>query len=484
MSESDRLFNPNNLYEGWPEIQAGVFAAFPDPEHQELLDTIADRLSPDQTFFTSDGRLKDAVYDLLPYQKRKLGLDTSQTNRQYDRDGQDMIDRATLLAFWLHAANPNEQARGRKDGNSYLAHIIGVGGYNSSIRYRPEIVASLKLHDTVEDTPIYEAFQREDITRFFDLTPQELKAFFDYQPDQKEFYKEMTHRQLLSAFDGYEGDYAALYIKFADVMDNSASYGAHGEPEKIQKKIEEARAFYYPLARLMDANSAHIIEDNCARQAVTAGINKEETNTPKSARKPLDLNLIDSTLWDLLNENNPNFDYKTKFVTNTVSSGEIAICKIGCRFPFQENRKQILPTLQQLSQEPLVGPTVQDGRSNVRSHIARMKVFSENSNLPTMYNRYRLQYTHQKTSIRNDYKRKTPNPHVDWSETQRRELEVIVFPDSFIGLEDLCSIEPRYQHISLEHKQSMLEELKTIYRNLTYEELCEYLQFSHAYGLY
>jgi hypothetical protein len=296
----------------------------------------------------------------------------------------------------------------------------------------------------------------------------------------------MTHRQLLSSIDGLPGDIGALYVKFDDVLHNSESYAAHGEPDKIRKKIEEAMQFYYPLARLTGTRGAYAIKENCDNQIKqlnekirNIGDNSiSEVAIQTQTELPEDVQAVASHLSSQLPR-----DHHIKH------SLETPAVVIICPLPFSESRLNIPAILAETSQEELnINTRHHEGAFSIRENIKSRTISDGASAMPLMYNSYRARYEHQRRREKMVY----PDgkaPHI-WNisggKVETRDVEIVAFPSVFQGLEDLCreQEQPFDKEIPTEQKWAMLQELQNMYRELTYEQFCKYLKLMNQYNIH
>lgn len=146
-----------------------------------------------------------------------------------------MIQKAKHLAELMHAAQR------RKGGMPYVMHPRGVVKILEDIILKEglhdkEVILSVAwLHDLLEDTPVT----------------------YDYL--MKEFGKSIAYRvYLLSRNVGREeykarirnSDYIVKLVKLADVLHNvhNPYFLSYLSPTGIQRKIDDCRSFYIPLA--------------------------------------------------------------------------------------------------------------------------------------------------------------------------------------------------------------------------------------------
>lgn len=216
----------------------------------------------------------------------------------YNAHEKNLLYRAFVLCFWLHSANPDKNARGRKTGEPYSIHPLEVALKLMVHNDQPIIadVAAGFVHDTMEDTSItyhelscltnpqtarlvdyvtkvtetvhahltlaalkkflndnqqtdlmksidwqvdeHEINHRQDVPRMSDLCQPSQDNLLAWLTQQKhDVYQVLTNYQLLSCLESrYLMDFAALNIKLVEML---SIILLHLMFMKIQKKFPE-----------------------------------------------------------------------------------------------------------------------------------------------------------------------------------------------------------------------------------------------------
>jgi hypothetical protein len=211
---------------------------------------------------------------ILPEQYQDISKETfiasiasygASTDEQYSERLKNITEAVTYADAQFAAS---ERKRKRKTGEDTIFHSLRMAHMLASQGITDmTVLCATILHDTHEDlgiplSTIKEKFG-DDVARLVDIVTKVKTNKLNGKKNVQESGEKPT---LLKFFDALgSDDYRAMYIKIADIADNSATYD-HYDGVKAKYKAGLALKYYEPLARKLGLHGmAQIIGDNAMK---------------------------------------------------------------------------------------------------------------------------------------------------------------------------------------------------------------------------